>query len=442
MTRFLIVLFLFCASPLSGALAAAEVKEVVSPKGFTAWLVEEHALPLVAVKIAFRESGVAHDPEGKEGRANIAASVMMEGAGDLPSRQFYEALESLAIQLDMSADEDDFMVALECLSEHKDKAFSYMALALTQPRFDNDAMERVRTQAMTALIQQEQSPGYKLHRAWRKLAFGDHPYNKPDLGTKESVLKLSTGDLNYMRQHYLTKENIVIAAVGDITPQELSALLDKYLGDLPVKYDPDVKVKDVEINKDGKPVAIEFDIPQTLVAFGTQGLKRNDPDYFTAYVMNQILGGGGSLTARLGNEIREKRGLAYSVYSHTSPMTHAATWEGGFATRTEQVETAKEVLISTLKDFIAKGPSDLEMNDAKEYLTGSFVLNLDSNADIASFLLSMQLNHLGRDYLERRNQMVSAVTKEGVHALAKRLIDPEKLLIATVGKSPPKPAEH
>ena len=431
MTR---ALLLFFCLAFAASAHATEVKEVKTPAGFTAWLVEEHALPLVAVKIAFKNSGYAYDPKGKEGRANMTAALLMEGAGDMDARAFYEALESSAIQLDMSADEDDFLIALESLSEHKEKAFSCLGLALSKPRFDSDAMERVKGQTQTALTQQDQDPGYQAHRAWKKLAFGDHPYANPEIGTKESVGNLSGYDMRQMQKRYLTRENIVIAAVGDINEAELAVLIDKHLAGLPEKYDPDAKVEEVKLPAGEKPFMVEFDIPQTLVGFGTNGLKRSDPDYFHAYVMNQILGGGGSLTARLGKEIREKRGLAYSVFSRLDPMAHAASWQGGFATRGEQAAAAREVLIATLKDFVEKGPSEQEVADAKQYLTGSFVLSLGSNADIASFLISMQLNNLGRDYLAKRNSLVEAVTRENVHAMAKRLIDTDKLLMVMVGK--------
>jgi zinc protease len=436
MTRVFIVFI--AALLIAGAPArAAEVKEVVSPGGFTAWLVEEHALPLVAVKIAFRDSGFAHDASGKEGRAAITASMLMEGAGELDSRAFNEALESYAIELGVSADEDDFMVVMESLSEHKEKAFSYLGLALTRPRFDADAVERIRAQFQSALVRQEEEPGYHLSRAWKTLAYGSHPYANPEIGTAQSVKAMSVEDLRFVTGRYLTKENIVIAAVGDITPDELKLLIDQYLGDLPARFDPDITVSETALPK-GKPTqTIEFNIPQTMLTFGVNGVKRSDPDYFAAYVMNQILGGSSSLTARLGHEIREKRGLAYSVYSYVNPMSHAASWQGGFATRNEQALAARDVLVDTLRKFVAEGPSEQEVIDAKRFLTGSFVLNLDSNADIASFLISMQLHKLGIDYLERRNKLIEAVTREDVHAIAKRLIDPDGLLIAMVGKPAP-----
>jgi len=419
---------------------ATQVKEVVSDKGFKAWLVEEHAQPLVAIKITFKDSGSSYDPSGKEGRANMAAALLMEGAGDLDARAFSEALENLALRMNTDADIDRFNASMEALSEHKDKAFYYLGLALSKPRFDNDSIARVKSQTQSIIREQESQPGYKLYRAWAEMAYGKHPYAKIAVGTKETVDNLSKGDLQDYVSHYLSKENIVIAVVGDITESELKTLMDKHFSNLPDKYRPDSKVEEATLPTQANTKLVDFDVPQTMVTFGTQGLKRNDPDYFNAYVMNQILGGNGSLTSLLGKEIREKRGLAYTVFSGLDPMTHGAVWKGGFATRNDQVNSAVEALRATLKDFVERGPSMQEFNDAKEYLKGSFVLNLDSNEDIAAFLINMQVNQLGIDYLDKRNQMVDAVTKEGVEDIARRIVDPDKLLVVMVGK--PKPADN
>ncbi len=413
---------------------ATEVKEVKTPGGITAWLVEEHSLPLIAVKISFRGSGFAYDAPGEEGRANMAAALLMEGAGDLDSTKFNEALEESAIQMNTAVDEDLLHISVEALSEHKDKALSMVGMALTSPRFDETSIDRTRRQTLSLLVQQGEDPGYKLHRGWQALVYGEHPYGKPQLGTKDGLEKVSESDLRDYMRRYVTKGNIIIGVVGDITPGELSALLDKHLQNLSANYDPEVTVADAAIPAGGEPKVIDFDIPQTMLSFGAPGLKRNDPDYFTAYVMNQILGGGGSLNSKLGIEIREKRGLAYSVYSFLDPSEHAATWNGGFATKNDLAGTAYGVLRDTLKDFIANGPTQKETDDAKRYLTGSFVLNLDSNAEIANYLISMQMHHLGIDYLDKRNRMIEAVTGNAIHALARRLIDPDKLLVVMVGK--------
>lgn len=429
--RFFLALCVFLI-PFSAS--ATEVKEVVSDKGFKAWLVEEHSVPLFAVKISFKDSGNIYDPDGKEGRANMTAALLMEGAGDLDARAFSEALENFAIRMNTDVDEDFFNASLQSLSEHKDKAFYYLGLALSKPRFDESSITRVKSQTLSIIRDQESRPGYQLQRAWQEAAYGKHPYAKPASGTRESVEGLSRSQLQDYASRYLTRENIVISVVGDITPGDLKSLLDKHLSGLPEKYRPDSKVEDVALPAQAASKIVEFDVPQTMVTFGAQGLKRSDPDYFNAYIMNEILGGGSSLNSVLGKEIREKRGLAYAVSSGLLPMTHSATWRGGFATRNDQVNMAVDTLRATLKEFVERGPSDQEFKDTKEFVKGSFVLNLNSNEDIAAFLINMQVNQLGIDYLDKRNQLVDAVTKEGVEDAARRIADPEKLLVVMVGK--------
>ena len=413
---------------------ATQVQEVTSAGGMKAWLVEEHSLPLVAVKLAFKDSGSAYEPVGKEGLVSMTAALMLEGAGDLDSNAFNAQIEGHAIQLNFGVDEDTFGASMECLSEHKEKAFEYMSLALRKPRFDSSAIERVRSQTLSVLLQQEQEPGYQLHRHWEQLAFGSHPYGAPTLGTKESIGSIGKSDLVHFTDHYLSKENLVIAVVGDITPAELKTLLDKHLGTLNDHYTADIKVDEVTLPAKGQQVVVDFDIPQTMILFGANGLKREDPDYYAAHVMNQIVGGGGALNSLLGDEVRQKRGLAYGIGTQLAPMVHGAAWMGSVATRNEKVGEVLQVLRKTLKDFSHNGPSDKQMDDAKKHIIGSFVMNLDSNASIANFLINMQINHLGIDYLDKRNALMQAVRKDKVKAVAAKLLDPDQLLVVIVGK--------
>lgn len=434
MTRALRLAIALCALMGSAQAHATLVKEVISPKGIKAWLVEEHSLPVVAMRVSFSGSGFAYDPADRLGRANMTAAMLMEGAGSLNQREFAAALDARAIHMNTGADEDTISLSVESLSEHADEAFSYAAMALADPRFDSDAIDRVRSQTRTALTLQEQQPGYIAERAWVKAAYGDHPYAHPQLGTKDTIGDISGSDLSRVRERFLTRGNMVIGVAGDITPEALGSLLDKYFTALPEKYDPDTKVEETQVAPGGEPTLIDFDIPQTMVLFGAPGVKRNDPNYFAAYVMNHILGGAGSLNSLLGEEIRVSRGLAYSVNSFIEPLDHAASWRGNFASRNDQARQATNVMLASLTAFLQKGPTDQELADAKQYLVDSFMLHLDSNSDLASFLVNMQINHLGIDYLQRRNSLVASVRKDEVLAMAKRLIDPDKLLIVMVGR--------
>ena len=427
-------LFAVCLVMMASSAHATEVKEVVSSGGFKAWLVEEHELPLIAAKLVFTGSGTAYDPPKLQGRASMTAALLTEGAGDLDSNAFNRALEDNAIEMHFALDEDMLRASFVSLSQNKEKAFSYLAMALTKPRFDDSAIERVRSQALSTLLQQEKDPSYVLNRQWETMIFPGHPYSNPAIGTHDSVEAMSKNALQDFTHRFLTRENLVIAVVGDITPAELSKLMDAQLALLPEKYSPDVSLPEVSLPVQSKQVAVASDIPQTMVMFGTAGVKRTDPDYYAAYVMNHILGGGG-LSCKLVKEIREKRGLAYSASSQLQPLQHSGIWLGEFATRNEKVDEAMTVLRDTLKDYAQNGPTDKELADAKTYLTGSFVLGLDSNADIANYLIGMQIYHLGKDYLDKRNSMIMAVTKEQAKQAAKKLVDPEHLQVVMVGKA-------
>jgi len=412
---------------------AAPVQEVKTKAGLTAWLVEEHSQPLIAVNIAFRDAGRAYDQDGKEGRAAIVSALLMEGAGDLDSDAFTIALENSAVKLGFSTDDDNFYGNLETLSEHKEKAFSYLGMALQTPRFDDEKIKQIKSQTIAAIIDGQNKPAHLLNRAWQKQIFGNHPYAKEELGTKESVEAISADELRYFTKNYLTKKNMVISVVGDISASELSELLDKNLYGLPENYNPETKISDIKLPESAKQTVIEQDIPQTMVNFGMGGIKRADPDYIPAYVMNYILGGGG-LTSRLALEIREKRGLTYGINTSLVSMRHAEIFAGGFATRSEKVGEAIGALKDVLKEYAKNGASDKEIADAKEYLTGSFVVGLSSNSSIVNFLTMMQLQNLGIDYMERRNNLIRAVTKEQVKNIAKKLIQLDKLQIVMVGK--------
>jgi len=428
MRAFLALTIIFFSSS-----AFAKVQEIKTPKGFTVWLVEEHSLPIITANISFTGAGLAYDPKDKEGRGNLTAALLLEGAGEQGSKAFNEALENDAIHLNIGADDDTLHANLETLTEHKDRAFSMLSDALIRPRFDADAIERTRAKMQAILVEQSESPGYKLSVAWAKNIYGDHPYSRIGLGTKESLDALKIADFKNFTKNYITKENILISVVGDISPVEITSIIDAKFASLPEKYSPDSSVADVAFPAEPATVLVKHEIPQTMVSFGLSGLKRNDPDYIPGYVMNYILGGNG-LSSRLGQEIRVKRGLAYAATSQLRPKAHIGLWQGMFSTRNDQAKLAMETLKNTLAEYAKNGITQTELDDAKAYLTGSFVLDLSSNQEVANFLTVMQLYHLGSDYLEKRNDMMNAVTLVDIKRVNARLIDPSKLRVVMVGK--------
>lgn len=426
--KFAFFVLLFLASPAH----AATVQEVKSDGGITAWLVEEHALPIISARTVFIDAGTSADPKGKDGRTGFTRAAMMEGAGPRDALAFTQALEEHAIELSLSTDEDLFSTQLKTITEHRDIAFALLSDVLAHPRFDASAIERVRMQHLAKLKQLAQSPDYALARGFNDAAFGDHPYGHRAEGTEASLKAIARNDLVAFHEHYLTRENIRIAVVGDITAEELKPLLDKTFGALPAHYAPEAPTAEIAMQSAGKTVEVARDIPQTLIVVGAQGVKRRDPRYFDAYLLNYIVGGG-SLTSRLSHAIREEKGLAYSVGSSLDPMLHGAVWRAQFGTRTAQADDALATMNTTLEDVAKNGVTEKELKEAKQFITGSFVLALDSNASLANFLIAMQLNDLGRDYLDKRNSLIEAVKLEDVNALARELFAPGKLLTVRVG---------
>lgn len=413
--------------------AAVDVQEVVSKKGFKAWLIEEHSLPLVSVKLLFKNSGSSYDPKGKFGRAKMATALLLEGADDLKSEAFTQALEARAIDLSFGVDADDVSVSTRAMTEHAEDAFRYMGMALTRPRFDDSAIARVRAQMQTTLQQLEKDPMHLLQRRWETMVFADHPYAKLANGTKKSLTSLSKNDLKNYHTRYLAKDQLLIAVAGDVTAEQLSVWMDSYLDDLPKVAQPETTIRDIAISEKAQVAIVKSDIPQTTALFGAQAISRNDPAFYDAYVMNYLIGGGG-LTSLLAEQVREERGLAYSISTYLAPMRHANIWFGNFATRNEKVYEAIAAVNDTLKAFAASGPTEKMLEDAKQYITGSFVLNLDSNAALTSYLISMQYYDLGRGYLKKRNELINAVTVKGVQNIAQRIADANALQMVLVGK--------
>ncbi len=410
---------------------ATKITQVVSPGGIRAWLVQEPLIPMISMQVAWR-GGSALDPAGREGTANMVSGLLDEGAGELDSQTFQTRLEDLAVGLGFNAGRDTFYGNLKTLTKNRDEAFALFGMAVTAPRFDTEPVERIRRQIVTSLIREEEDPNTIASRAWFAKAFPGHPYGRPGDGTVESVKAITVDDLRSFASSRLARDNMLISVVGDITHEELGRLLDKSLGGLPVRSEP-VRIAEATLPSQGSVTVIEKDIPQSVVVFGSAGIKRNDPDWYAAYVLNYVLGGGG-FTSRLMQEVRVKRGLAYSVYTYLYPMDRAAVLLGGVGTRNSRVaETLAQVRkeIARLRDG---GVTPEELADAKTYLNGSFPLRLSSNASIASLMLAMQLDDLGTDYLDRRAGFINAVTEDDISRVAARLLHPEKLIVVVVGK--------
>ena len=406
------------------------VVRVVSPGGIEAWLVRDHINPIINMHIAFR-GGAALDPVGKAGLAHMVSALLDEGAGDMDSQSFQRRLEDLSVELRFNAERDTFSGRLKTLSENKDQAFELFKAALIKPRFDDGPVERMRGQILAGLRRDSEDPDTVAGQALARELFPNHPYGRPVEGTQESIATITIDDLREFTRQRLARDNLMIAVVGDIDGEELARRLDEIFADLPAVSKP-ANVQDIQPQSAGRIKVVEMAIPQSAIAFAQKGLKRDDPDFYTGYVLNHILGGGG-FTSRLYEEIREKRGLAYSIGSYLYPLRHAGLVQGYGGTANARVGETLEVLKNQWREMAETGASATELLDAKTYLIGSYPLRFTSTDGIASILVSMQLENLGIDYLDRRNKMIEGVSLEAVNKLAKSLLDPDNLVVVVVG---------
>lgn len=409
---------------------AATVQKVKTPGGFEVWLVEDYAVPLVAFDFAFK-SGAAQDPDGKAGVANMLAGLLDEGAGPYDAEAFHRAMDDLAVEISFHADHDNFHGQMKTLSRNIDPAFELLRLAACEPRLDDDAIERVRAQVVAGLKHEVKDPNRVAGRAFREDAFPDHPYGRPTQGTLESVPGVTRDDLAGMHRKSLARDNIKIAAVGAIDAARLAALVDKTFGALPERATL-TPVPDVTPLA-GKKRVLDVDVPQSTIRFGLPGIARHDPDFMIAVVVNHILGGG-VFSARLFKEVREKRGLAYSVHSQLAAHDHAALFSGGTSTKNERAAESLSVIEEEIAKLVADGPTEDELDKAKKYLTGSYVLRFDTSTKIAGNLVSLQADGFPVEFLDRRNEMISAVTMDDIRRVAKRLFDGKSLLVAVAGR--------
>jgi len=415
-----------------GPANAMKIQSVTSPGGITAWLVEEHGLPLVTMQFAFM-GGSSQDPEGKQGVANFMSSMLDEGAGDIKSEQFQEREEELATKISFYASRDSFSGTFQALSENRDASADLLALALTKPRFDADAAERMRRQLLATVQFESKDPEKVAEKTWYETAYPGHPYGRPISGTAESVTAVTPADLEAYRSRMFARDNLKIAVVGDIDATALGALLDKVFGGLPAK----AKAFPVEaVDPKAGPVQtqVAMDIPQSVAMFGQVGLARKDPDFVPAYILNYIIGGG-SFSSRLMEEVREKRGLCYSVYSYINPFQRSSVYVGGVATKTDAMDKSLEVIRGVFTKMQEEGPTEQELAEAKQYLTGSYALNFTSSKAISGQLLGLQMQDMPIDYVDTRNAKIDAVTIDDIRRVAKRILHPDQLIVTVVGRA-------
>jgi len=411
--------------------AATKIQRLVSPGGIEAWFVQDATVRLIAMEYAFN-GGASQDTAGKSGVGNMVASLIDEGSGDLDSKTFHERLDRRAIELGFSSTRDYFRGSLRMLKDNKDEAFDLLHLALTSPHFDADDVERIRAQIISGLRRDTVSPTSLASRKFLETAFGDHPYGRSSSGTLDSVPTIDVADMKDYFGRVIARDSLRIAVVGDVDADTLGKLLDKTFGGLPAKGNL-TPVADIEAAPPPQRAFIPLDVPQTVVMFGGPGIRRHDPKFMAAYVVNHILGGGSS--SRLYKEVREKRGLAYSVYESLLWMDHSALFVANTGTRADRAGETVDAIEKEIRRIAEDGPTRQELDEAKSYLKGSQMLALDTSSKLASTMLQYQLDQLPIDYIERRNALVDAVTLDDAKQAAQRLWG-QGLLTVIVGRAP------
>lgn len=412
------------------AWAEVQIQDITSPAGINAWLVEEPSIPFVALEIRFA-GGASLDAPGKRGAINLMAALLEEGAGDLDARGFARAIEELAASFKYGLDDDALSISSRFLTENRDEAVALLRSTIKQPRFDEDAIERVRAQVIANIQSNAKDPNDIAGETFAQMAFGGHPYGSALSGTLESVAALTRDDLLAAHEAIFARDRVFVGAVGDITAEELGALIDTLLGDLPETGAPLPEPAEVTIG--GGVTVVDFETPQSVALFGHKGIKRDDDDFFPAFIMNQILGGG-SFESRLMTEVREKRGLTYGVYSYLLPKDYAATYMGSVASANDRISQSIEVIRDEWARMADEGVTEKELEDAKTYLTGAYPLRFDGNGPIANIMVGMQIQGLPIDYIATRNDKVNAVTLEDLNRVARELLSPENLHFVVVGQ--------
>jgi zinc protease len=415
---------------LAGWPAQAEVaiQEVKSEKGVTAWLVEDYSVPIVTIRFSFR-SGTTQDPSGKEGLSELMSGLFDEGAGEFDSDTFQTKLDDAGAEMRFGAARDTIFGSMRMLAEKKNDAFALLRLAVEQPRFDAAPIDRIRAQMVSGIVANQRDPETAAQVKWAEALYGTHPYARPDEGTEKSLATITADDLRTYHGQVFARDNLNVAIVGAIDAETVKRELDRLFGELPEKsgLQPVGKV-DLKL---GQEVRVDYDLPQTSLQLAYPGVPRDAPDFFAAYLMNHILGGG-TFTSRLFDEVREKRGLAYGVDSSLVTHEYSSGLVISTATRSDRAAETLAVIRDTVRKMAEEGPTEAELAAAKKYIVGSYALNnLDSSNAIAATLLSLQEEKLGIDYIDRRSALIEAVTLDQVKAAAKKLLtaDPAVLVI-------------
>jgi zinc protease len=409
---------------------ALDIQSVKSDSGIEIWLVENHVNPIVSVAFGFK-GGSGYDPVGKEGIAQLASGLLDEGAGDIDSQTFQKRMTDRGIELSFSAGLDDFTGRTRFLRDDRGEAAELLRLALSAPRFDPEPVERIRNSFLIDIDEAESDPNKIAGRQMEETMLSGHPYARPADGTKATMSSITADDLRQFVRQRFVRGRLVVSIVGDVSPAEAKAFVDTAFGSLPEDV-PLAEVAPIQPSKEGRTRVVDFDVPQAIVQFAEPGIPRSDPDFFPAYLVNYVLGGGG-FSARLMQEVREKRGLVYGIGTDLWTFDAGGLIAGQFQTDPAKVAEAIDIVRTEWRRMATEGPTQQELDDAKTYLLGYYPRNFTNTMDTAQLLRGLQTEGLGIDYVTRRQKEIAAVTIDDAKRAAKRLFDASMLTFIVVG---------
>lgn len=415
------------------AWAAAKIENWQTSQGGRVYYVQADGLPMVDIQVVF-DAGSSRDDK-QFGVAALTADLLDSGAGTWSADDIAKRFESVGAQFSASASTDLATLSLRTLTDEAlfNKALETMQVILTKPSFSKADFSREQKRTLAMLKQTEESPGDLAGIAFSNALYGEHPYAHPTAGVIKTVAALSPKDLKDFYKKYYVASNAMVVVVGNLSKQQAEQTAEKLLAGLPIGQKPEA-VPDVTMPAKATQQHIEFPSSQTHVLVGLPGSYRKDPDYFPLYVGNHVLGGSG-LVSKLFDEIREKRGLAYSASSSFAPLLKQGPFTIGLQTRNDQTQQALDVLNKTLADFINKGPSTDELTAAKQNIIGGFAMRFDTNKELANYVAMIGFYDLPLDYLDTFQQNVEKVSVADITSAFQRRVNPQLLQTVTVGQA-------
>ncbi len=411
--------------------ASLQPKRFMAENGMTLLVLEQPSLPIVTIQILVR-AGSSLDPKEKSGLANMTASLLEEGTQTRTAMDISESIDFIGANLTTRVSEDEMSIQLQLLKKDVETGIQLLSDMLMHPRFDDEEVERVRKQILGGIRAEKDQPGAIAQRAFQEIVFQGHPYQHAVVGNEMSVPNITRKDLLGFHQRYYHPNNMIIAVVGDLTEEETKTVVHMAFGQWPRGKVAFPRIAAVPPLSKKVLKRIEKDLSQATVILGHIGLERSDPDYYPVLVMNYILGGGG-FASRMMTDIRDTRGLVYSIYSHFTANTLSGDFSVSFQTKSSSTKEAIKGILEMMTDIQNTPVSDIELSEAKAYLSGSFPLKIDTTKKVASMLSAVEFHKLGLDYFETYPKEINRVTLEDVQRVAKKYLHPDHYALVVVG---------